>query len=319
MIRYLLQILTTIGWSPCTFTPGRFKRIERKKPGGAATNKPENADEEESLVQEQEEDQINTSSASGFYSCPHDGYVRVFQRLFALEKHLSLEKCEQKLERLSLLDHAKLGYKEYLEEGAGVIPTLNPTVTATSSASPIVSEGWALKANKKSYRFNEKQKQYLQAKFNIGQETGRKMDPNIVSSQMRKALDSYGKRLFNVSEFLSPQQVKSYFSRHAAKVRQQCDVVSEDIVAADEEANFCSLREAACSNIQLQHPIEFNQYNICMMFAEDSLQKLKLGLLQEMCECLQLDVPEKRVRRKALYMTLLNEAVSKCSCQTHST
>jgi hypothetical protein len=146
-----------------TFTPGRFKRIERKKPGGAATNKPENADEEESLVQE--EDQINTSSASGFYSCPHDGCVRVFQRLFALEKHLSLEKCEQKLERLSLLDHAKLGYKEYLEEGAGVIPTLNPTVTATSSASPIVSEGWALKANNNSYRFNEKQKQYLQAVF----------------------------------------------------------------------------------------------------------------------------------------------------------
>ncbi len=82
------------------------------------------------------------------------------------------------------------------------------------------------------------------------EETGRKMDPNVVSLQMRKALDSYGKRLFNVSEFLSPQQAKSYFSRHAAKVRQQCDVVSEDIVAADQEANFCSLREAACSNVQ---------------------------------------------------------------------
>ena len=230
-----------------------------------------------------------------------------------------MEKCEQKLERLSLLDHAKLGYKQYLEEGIGIIPTLNPTVTATSSANPTVSEGWALKANKKLYRFNEKQKQYLQAKFNIGQETGRKMDPNVVSSQMRKALDPDGKRLFNVSEFLSPQQVKSYFSRHAAKVRQQCDVLAEDIIAADEEANFCSLREAACSNIQLQHPIEFNQYNICMMFSEDSLQKLKLGLLQEMCECLQLDVPKKRVRRKALYLTLLNEAVCKCPCQTHST
>jgi hypothetical protein len=96
-----------------------------------------------------------------------------------------LEKCEQKLERLSLLDHAKHGYKEYLEEGAGIIPTLNPTVTATSSASPIVSEGLTLKENKKSYCFNEKQKQYLHAKFNIGQETGRGMDPNVVSSQMR--------------------------------------------------------------------------------------------------------------------------------------
>ena len=200
-----------------------------------------------------------------------------------------MEKCEQKLERLSLRDHAKLGYKQYLEEGIGIIPTLNPTVTATSSANPTVSEGWALKANKNLYCF----KQYLQAKFNIGQETSRKMDPNVVSSQVRKALDPEGKRLFNVSEFLSPQQVKSYFSRHAAKF--WCDVLAEDIIAHDAEANFCSLREVVCSNIQLQHPIGFNQYNICMMFSEDSLQKLKLGLLQEMCECLQLDVPKKRV------------------------
>ena len=88
---------------------------------------------------------------------------------------------------LSLLDHAKLGYKQYLEERIGIIPTLNPTVTATSSANPTVSEGWALKANKKLYRFNEKQKQYLQAKFNIGQETGRTMDPNVVSSNEKSS------------------------------------------------------------------------------------------------------------------------------------
>ena len=128
--------------------------------GGPATSKPENVNEELS-VQEQEDDQINTSSASGYYSSPHDGCVRVFQRLSTLEKHLALEKCEQKLERLSLLDHAKPSYKQYLEEGNGIIPTLNPMVTATSSANPTVSEGWALKANKKLYRFNEKQKQYL--------------------------------------------------------------------------------------------------------------------------------------------------------------
>ena len=71
-------------------------------PGGAATSKPENVDEELS-VQEQEDDQINTSSASGYYSCPHDGCIRVFQRLSALEKHLALEKCEQKLERFRYL------------------------------------------------------------------------------------------------------------------------------------------------------------------------------------------------------------------------
>ena len=128
-------------------TPGIFKRIERKNPGGSATRKPEKVDEELS-VQEQEDDQTNTSSASGYYSCPLDGRVRVFRRLSAFEKHLALEKCEQKLERLSLFDHSKLDYKQYLEEGTGIIPALNPTVTATSSANPTVSEGWALKANK---------------------------------------------------------------------------------------------------------------------------------------------------------------------------
>ena len=44
-------------WLESTFTPGIFKRIERKNPGGAATSKPENVDEELS-VQEQEDDQI---------------------------------------------------------------------------------------------------------------------------------------------------------------------------------------------------------------------------------------------------------------------
>ena len=285
--------------------------MERKSVlgGNTTTNK-----DDEDNKDDDEEVQTNTSSTSGAYPCPHDGCVRVFQRLSALEKHLSLEKCEQKLERLSLLDRAKLGYKEYLEEGPGVIPTLNPTVTV-SSGSRTVLEGWALRANKKSYRFNDKQKNYLDAKFNIGQETGRKMDPNTVSVQMRKALDSDGKRLFNVNEFLSPQQIKSYFSRRAAKLRQQCDVMPEDIIAAEEEANFCSARDSACDNIQLQHPIEFNQYNICQMFKECSLEKMKLTLLQEICENLELDVPEKRVRRRAPYLDLLKEAVGRCSCQ----
>lgn len=141
-------------------------------------------DDDDGDIGDDEEAHAIKLSPSGAYPCPSDGCARVFQRLSALEKHLSLEKCKQKLERLSLLDRAKIGYKEHLEEGAGVIPTLNPTVTA-ASGSRTVPEGWKLKASKKAYRFNDKQKNYLDAKFNIGQETGRKMDPNVVSQQMR--------------------------------------------------------------------------------------------------------------------------------------
>ena len=294
-------------WLKSTFTEGSFKSLERKSSSSDGKAVHESKQDKEMWKRDYQ-------TSAGAYPCPYDGCVRVFQRLSALEKHLSLEKCEQKLERMSLLDRAKLGYKEYLEEGTGILPTLNPIVTVVSGNSD-TSEGWALKESKKSYRFNDEQKRYLDAKFNIGQETGRKMDPNAVSVQMRKALDSNGKRLFTVNEFLSPQQIKSYFSRRAAKLRQQCDVTSEDAAAAEEESNFCLARDAAFANLQLQHPIEFNQYNICQMFTDNSLGKIKLGLLQEMCEGLELNVPEKRLRRRAPYVDLLKEVVHKCSCQ----
>jgi len=81
-------------------------------------------------------------------------------------------------------------------------------------------EGWALRAAKKAYRFSDKQKSYLQAKFRIGQTTGRKLDAEIVAREMRRARGPDGKRLFQASEFLAASQVASFFSRQSAAVRQ---------------------------------------------------------------------------------------------------
>lgn len=74
----------------------------------------------------------------------------------------------------------------------------------------IVEEGWALKETKKSHRFNETQKAYLEAKFNIGQATGRKLDGETVAREMRRSTGPDGNRLFRVSEFLTAQQVSSF-------------------------------------------------------------------------------------------------------------
>ena len=52
---------------------------------------------------------FNSSETTAVYSCPQDGCVRVFQRFSALERHLSLEKCTQSLERHSVMDLAKMG------------------------------------------------------------------------------------------------------------------------------------------------------------------------------------------------------------------
>jgi len=45
-------------------------------------------------------------------------------------------------------------------------------------------QGWALKGTKKATCFNENQRQYLDNKFQIGQESGHKADPEKVSRDM---------------------------------------------------------------------------------------------------------------------------------------
>ena len=59
------------------------------------------------------------------------------------------------------------------------------SASGLSSDHPGQVEGWVLKCTKKSYRFNEKQKAYLDAKFAIGQATGRKLDGDIVVREIR--------------------------------------------------------------------------------------------------------------------------------------
>ena len=58
---------------------------------------------------------------------------------------------------------------------------------------------------------------------------------------MRRAQRPDGARIFNVAEFLSPQQISSYFSRLAAKVWKQLPD-NCDVQASEEEINFMMAR-----------------------------------------------------------------------------
>lgn len=250
--------------------------------------------------------------AAGVYSCPQGGCTRVFLRLSALEKHLSLEKCTQSLERHSLMDLAKMGYKSLLEEGTGALPTLKASISHEESAA-MPKEGWALKPAKKSYRFSDKQKSYLVAKFQIGQTTGRKLDAEMVAREMRRARGPDGARLFQVSEFLNGSQIASFFSRQSAAVRRR-NPDENDVQASQEEMNFYQAKKAV-EVIQLEHPLVYDHYNLCKMALDDTLKNLKLPMLQSVCEDLGLDVPLPPVRRKAPYLALLKDITSACSCR----
>ena len=269
---------------------------------------------------EKEKESEEAAAERGAFPCPQDGCTRVFQRISSLERHLSFEKCTTSLERFSLLDLAKTEYASLLREGVASMPTLLLSTSTLATISSTAQEGWASKEPKKPYRFNEKQKSYLEAKFNLGQETGRKLHPDNVAKEMRRALNSDGKRLFKPMEFLTEQQITSFFGRLAAKVRQQLVATDEDIWAAEEEVNFHIAREEILADINLEHPIVFDtisiyiQYNICALVRDNSLTRFKLGLLQILCEKFNLEAFITDRRKKSSYVDALSDFVNGCSC-----
>ena len=143
-----------------------------------------------------------------------------------------------------------------------------------------------------------------------------KVDASLVACDMRRAHGSNGERLFKSTEFLTSQQISSYFSRLSATTRQQTLTHEADLTAIEDEINFSTARDQVMATVTLQHPIVFYQYNICAMAEEDTLKSLKVSLLQVICQGLNLDIPDQPIRRKAPYLKLLKEAISNCGCQS---
>ena len=240
------------------------------------------------------------------FLCPKEGCTRAFQRHSSLERHIAFGTCSKAIERETLLDLAKLKYAAILQEGESSLPTITTSSSATET--PVAgSEGWALKQAKKAYRFNERQRQYLEAKFNICQESSMKVDAETVSKETRRARASNGERLFRVSEFLTAQQVASFFSRMAAKVRQQTipdDISGDpDIIAMENEQNFSSAKEAVMTALNFKQPVSYDQYNICSMLKDNTLRKLKLDVLKLLCENLSISMPAGSDQKGPLHLS----------------
>lgn len=230
---------------------------------------------------------------SPFYLCPSQGCIKSFQRHYNLEKHMLYGKCQMEEERYTLMDKAKLMYAKLLEDGSTRKPQLTGQTSVSQADENSLSEGWALKSTKTGARFNDNQKRYLDDKFLIGQETGNKADPSQVSHDMRHAKDQEGKRRFTVGEFITSQQIQSYFSRK--KNRQ----------AAEEEAAFHFYQETVFEECQLVHPIIYDIYNVCQLVSNGKLNKLSIPILHIVCEFFHMDVEKVSIRRKLPYTTYL--------------
>ena len=133
----------------------------------------------------------------------------------------------------------------------GKIPETHKTSSAsTASSSNSVPQGWALKARKCS-RFTEKVKNFLLELFLLGEETGRKVTPPDPSRRVRTLCrEGTNQRLFDEEEWLTAQQIASYFSSLATlkktwKLPQASDINlgDQDLEPLEREILRYNLRE----------------------------------------------------------------------------
>ena len=176
--------------------------------------------DDEEVAEEQENISHETSTsddqkATSLFYCPVEGCLKTFLRSSTLQHHVLTWDHVIHPERENMYERAKQGYAKRLEEDFKANLTLETKFELYPGQNKL-NQGWALKSCKSRSPFSEKQKEFLDEIFKEGERTGVKANPDTVALTMRKARNDQNERLFRVSEFLTSQQVASYFSRKKA-------------------------------------------------------------------------------------------------------
>lgn len=152
--------------------------------------------------------------------------------------------------------------------------------------------------------------------FKLERRPGKKAEPTDVSKAMRTAKDINGERLFDYGDFLTSQQISSYFSPLAAKRSVEVDQPdSEDETAGEDLQNVLTDKVLSEVSIQHSHPIVCDSYNICELVINCKLSSLSVPMLRNICEAFGLDTSEIKVKRKKPFVDMISNLVQGCSCQ----
>ena len=157
-------------------------------------------------------------------------------------------------------------------------------------------------------------KQSAQPLNNLGQATGQKQDTINVARDMRFAKKINGSKLFKRDEYLTTQQVQSFFSRMAVKCRyDQGDLSVPDIMAAEEQQQMDVTRQAILQEVQLRHPIVYDNLDICALYKEKRLKQLSIAMLRIVCNYFDIATGFNN-KRKAEYIDALSGLALACEC-----
>ena len=212
------------------------------------------------------------------FMCPEEGCHKSFQRHGALQNHILYERHDKKRTKMTLLDRAKTGYARRLEDHYCAVAS-KPTTQFYQKGrdEPIAEVGWALKS-KSQAKFNDKQRAFLKSKFEEGETSGNKHRADEVVKEMRRVKDKEGKRVFTVDEFLTEQQISSFFSREAKKKQK---LTAADITAHETEAMRREVQQNIIQSLS-SHPLVYEDLVLCELSAR-MVAKLKLDKIKAIC------------------------------------
>ena len=144
-------------------------------------------------------------------------------------------------------------------------------------------------------RFSPKVKEYLTARLTIGERTGRKANPGQVAADTRNAKNESNECPFTRSEWLSKNQVQSFFSRMSAAHRKEQEVglsteKEEDIQCLPEYSEREDLMNTVNKEINVAHPICFDSYDLCERYHSNTLQEFNVAMLRSICNHFEIPV-----------------------------
>ena len=134
---------------------------------------------------------------------------------------------------------------------------------------------------------------------------------------MMSARDENGDRLSTSNEFLTAQQIASYFFRLASKRGLQSSHSSQsesDDESADAEMVFSDLRVKVLENVQPIHSISFEHFNLSELMAEAKLSTFAISMLYKICDHFEIPTSDVKGRKKAPYLSRIEQFLKQCSC-----
>ncbi|CAF4478486.1 unnamed protein product [Rotaria sp. Silwood2] len=208
--------------------------------------------------------------AANIFECPEEACISSFVKYGNLLRHLAIGNHRHIPEKVTLMDTAKKMFHTRLSnaDNKRVISLSSNDVVLDSNNCDQVPEltvGWALPVTRPPVRFTNKQKKFLDEKFNDGILHGRFWKPETVVSEMQNAKSSQGKFIFDIKEWLTTSQVRGYFSRIRSIITQKnaqfssSTSSSNSVCAESEQEEGQDLDEDASAEESLKDDVAVNE------------------------------------------------------------